>query len=161
MYIYYIQEEHYKLAESNGISSSVVNSRVRELGWQIERACNEPINNKIKQILTPDINKSLKNNGITINAFWKRLKLGWNIEDAYTIKLYSRKEAMLKANSSRRRITEEQYLLAEKKGINRNTFRQRISRGWGLDNALNTPLFKKGDSRESHNYTFRKTRISK
>ena len=86
-YKWYITLEDYKLAESNGISNKNLINRVRNHGWQMKRACTEPLKHKwTVDNLTMDIFQNLNNNNISVKVFRQRvLHHKWSVKDAMTI----------------------------------------------------------------------------
>lgn len=142
-YKWYITPEEYDLAESNGICSLTLTSRVRNYGWDIKRACTEPVNNQfLKNTLTDEMKETLKQNNITINAFSKRIKeFGWSLEKALNTPTLSKRECIMIANNSRRSITDEQYRRAKANGIARGTLKRRVMQShWDMERAINTPV---------------------
>ena|SRR5690625_4766232 len=80
-----ISEEHYKIAEQNGIDRENVYNRVNKLAnpWSIEKAITTPVKRKG----TSKHGKWLKiahENGIYTELFQARLRLGWPEELAST-----------------------------------------------------------------------------
>lgn len=147
-YKWYITPEEYKLAESNGIAKNALSNRVRDYGWDIERACTEPLKKQfLKQTLSEEIIKTLKNNNITINAFTKRIiNLGWSINKATNTPTLSKYDAMIIANNSRRTISDEQYKAGEANGIARGTLKRRIMQShWNIERAINTPIMNRSE----------------
>lgn len=142
-YQWYITPSQYDKALSNGISNKTLNNRCREYGWDIERAINEPLHGqKLKNILTTEILKTLKENEITINAFTKRiLNLGWDIERSMTTPTMNRIEAINCAIDKRRVISRAEYEIAAANGINNLALRKRVYRGWSIQKSISTPLF--------------------
>jgi len=78
-----IMYEHYEIAEKNGISKENVYQRVKHYGWSIERSITTPI---ASQWLGKHkgFHKIALKNGISLNVFYARMRLGWKLEDAAT-----------------------------------------------------------------------------
>ena len=78
----YISSVNYAIAQENGISKATLRNRVWNLNWPIKRAVTEPVREKEN-----DNSKWIevaKENGININTFYGRIKLGWSAERAAT-----------------------------------------------------------------------------
>lgn len=153
-YVWYLTPTHYDKALSNGINAKALENRVREYGWDIERAINEPLHGqKLKSILTNEILETIDKNNITLNAFTKRVfNLGWNIEKSMTSPTMSRTEAINCAIDKRRIISKEQYNIAMENGINKIALRKRVYRGWSIGKSISTPLFTKRERARSGNF---------
>lgn len=78
-YPWYITPTQYELGLSNGISKSTLTFRVRRYGWDIERACNQPVKHQNK---SKEIRLILKNNNVTVKTYKWRLAKGWDAEKA-------------------------------------------------------------------------------
>ncbi|MED3026189.1 MULTISPECIES: hypothetical protein [Bacillus cereus group] len=81
-----ILDEHYKTANSNGISKKRLQQRVYRYDWDIERAMTQPIGTK-----KMDFDRKhgewmhiAEQNGISRYTFYSRLKGGWSYELAAT-----------------------------------------------------------------------------
>lgn len=78
-----IMYEHYEIAEKNGISKENVYQRVKSYGWSIERAITTPIGSRWLGKYK-GFHKTALKNGISLNSFYSRVRLGWKLEDAAT-----------------------------------------------------------------------------
>ncbi|UTR05407.1 hypothetical protein MM326_15015 [Alkalihalobacillus sp. LMS6] len=93
----YITEEEYELAADFGISRAVLEQRLRRHGWDRHKALTQPVQergklNRWKQV-------AIKN-GISENTFLQRVnKLGWSPTLAATLKIYSRRDCIIKAQT--------------------------------------------------------------
>lgn len=143
MYRYYITPTDYEIALSNGISGHILDNRVREYGWDIERACNEPLHRQgFKNILTDEVKEILKANNITLKTFRTRVsKLGWSIEKALNTPIMKKQESIVLAIDKRRVITVEQYEIAKANGISKTALQGRVKRGWSAEKASTTKTF--------------------
>ena len=79
---FYITPEDFKIAEENGIPEYVVTTRVRKLGWDIDRAITKPVRSKRK--FTEEQIKIMEENGVDRNTASCRLKWGWTLEETLT-----------------------------------------------------------------------------
>lgn len=79
---FYITPEDFRIAEENGIPEYVVTTRVRKLGWDIDRAITKPVRGKRK--FTEEEIKIMEENGVDRNTASCRLKWGWTLEEALT-----------------------------------------------------------------------------
>ena len=121
---FYITQEDYKIAEENGISKDTLLSRVRKLGWDIDRAITKPVRGKRK--FTEEEIKIMKKNGLDRNTVTCRLQYGWALEEALT-----------KAKKGGRQYVypEWVYKEADKNGISYSALGNRIRRGMSLEEA--------------------------
>lgn len=142
-YSYYITPEQYKMAAMNGIDRQRVNQRVRDGGWEIERAIKEPKRKKLKEI-TKEQYKIAKSNGIGYHTVRTRVfKCDWSIEDAITKKVLNKEEQVKKMNKANRKYSKEILDTADKNGINRFTFYSRVNKGWDIELAATTPTIRR------------------
>jgi hypothetical protein len=141
VYDFYITPEEYEIAEQNGISNTTLNQRVRELGWEKERALTEPPRGQFKRY-DKDLLDIAKQNGIPYNTFYHRVNRdGFTPEDAATAPLMETSEVVKRARKARRRKYPLKYInLAKENGISYGTFCKRVRRGWTLEDAATIPL---------------------
>jgi len=150
---YYITPEDYAIAEMNGICVRTFYNRVTTLGWTIERASTECKHHQFTKNISDTMIKTLKENGISIDAFRNRVQgYKWGTEKALNTPLLTKSECGNLGIDKRRKITEKQYIAAELNGIARCTLKQRILRShWNMDRAINTPtLTRRGCSKQSY-----------
>lgn len=126
---YYLTDEHYAIAENNGLSKKLVQNRYYA-GWDIERAITTPKGNQgyLKEVV-----KEAARNGIelTIHAVSDRKnKLGWTYREIVTTPLGHRKDYKYKDYEE----------LALKNDIGVLTFRGRLRRGWTKERACTEPV---------------------
>ena len=74
--------EQYLTAAQNGINKVTACSRVRNLGWSIERAITTPVIKKVS--FTDEELLLLKKNKITMAAARYRINAGWARERVFT-----------------------------------------------------------------------------
>lgn len=134
---FYITPEEYQIAEQNGISAATLEVRVRSLAWQKERAINTPPHEKHR---LGDWVKVAEQNGICYRTLvYRANQLGWDIERAATQPLQN-----LRAQAEFARERDRVYPLdiletASRNGINYDTFRGRVKRGWSMEEAATKP----------------------
>ena len=121
---FYITPEDFKIAEENGISKDTLLSRVRKLGWDIDKAITKPVRTKRK--FTEEEIKIMKENGLDRNAVAHRLGLGWSLEQALT---------KPKKGGRQYVYPEWVYKEADKNGISYSALGNRIRRGMSLEEA--------------------------
>ena len=121
---FYITPEDFKIAEENGIPEYVVTTRVRKLGWDVDKAITKPV--RAKRKFTEEQIKTMEENGVDRNTVSCRLKWGWTLEEALT-----------KPNKRGRQYvyTEWVYKEANKNGISYSALGNRIRRGMSLEEA--------------------------
>ena len=86
------EKEILDLAKKHGINSSTIDDRVRN-GWDLIKACTEPIRKKGRPRIYPDwVYEKAKENGIRFSIVNHRIHRGWDLERACTEKVWSREE---------------------------------------------------------------------
>lgn len=137
---FYITPEEYKIAESNGISASLLEQRIRSLAWDKKRAINE-VPQKKKPRIPKEIIERAKQNGICYQTLRDRIHYrGWNHERACTQPLQNKSEQAKKAHEASRRYPKEILELVKANGIHYDTFRHRVNQsGWDMYIAATTP----------------------
>lgn len=137
-YDYYITDEEYALAVSNGISKSTLEYRIRSLGWSKQKALTTPIQKHKKYPLWAL--ELAQVNGIPYKTFKYRIFSGWDFETAATRKIGE-------SQSRKRKYPIEIIELAEKNGISYSTFTKRVNRfKWDVIKAATTPIMSKEES---------------
>lgn len=134
VYEFYITPSDYKEAEKNGICRRLLDARIREFGWDKDAAVTK----------RPKYNKELKKyieiarlNGIKEPTFLTRVrKLKWELDRACTEPVKSRKECADLIGGSNRKYPKEVYEKLDKNGIDRETFRKRMLKGWTIEEAM-------------------------
>lgn len=124
-----LEEHHFELALSNGITRVLLHQRYYQSNWPLERATTEPVNKKTPSEHTSYIDVAYTN-GISKATYYKRLKEGWTKEKASTTPTQG-------LGRRRTRIyTDEQLEIANQHGISRQMLDRRLARGWHLERAL-------------------------
>ena len=121
---FYITPEDFKIAEENGISKDTLLSRVRKLGWDIDKAITKPV--RAKRKFTEEEIKMMEENGVNRNIVAGRRYWGWTLEEAIT-----------KSKKKGRQYVypEWVYKEADKNGISYSALGNRIRRGMSLEEA--------------------------
>ena len=132
---FYITPEDYKIAEENGISKDTLLSRVRELGWDIDKAITKPV--RAKRKFTEEEIKAMEENGIDRNVAAGRRYWGWTLEEAIT-----------KSKKKGRQYVypEWVYKEADKNGISYSALGNRIRRGMSLEEACTKKIITKEEA---------------
>ena len=121
---FYITPEDYKIAEENGISKDTLLSRVRKLGWDVDKAITKPV--RAKRKFTEEEIKTMEENGVNPNIAAGRMCWGWNLEEAIT---------KPKKKGRQYVYPEWVYKEANKNGISYSALGNRIRRGMSLEEA--------------------------
>ncbi|WP_342440000.1 hypothetical protein NSS79_15340 [Paenibacillus sp. FSL L8-0436] len=136
-YNYYITPGDYETAAANGIKRETLEQRVRVYGWEIERATTQPLR---KQKNRKTWRALADQNGITPDAFYRRLKVGWDPARAATEPMVSKAESLIRARESYRKYPQEWLDLAAQNGISLTLFRARVRVfGWSYEKAATEP----------------------
>lgn len=87
--------EYLKIAKENNISKTLFYSRLSS-GWDALRAATTPKikNNGPKSKFSDEVVAKYKRNGISPSTFRWRIRAGWSIEDACTIKTMTQNEVL-------------------------------------------------------------------
>ena len=121
---FYITPEDFKIAEENGIPEYVVTTRVRKLGWDVDKAITKPV--RAKRKFTKEEIKTMEENGVNQNIAANRMYWGWNLEEAIT---------KPKKKGRQYVYPEWVYKEADKNGISYSALGNRIRRGMSLEEA--------------------------
>ena len=132
---FYITPEDYKIAEENGISKDTLLSRVRKLGWDVDKAITKPV--RVKRKFTEEEIKTMEENGIDRNVAAGRRYWGWTLEEAIT-----------KSKKKGRQYVypEWVYKEANKNGISYSALGNRIRRGMSLEEACTKKIITKEEA---------------
>ena len=132
---FYITPEDYKIAEENGISKDTLLSRVRKLGWDVDKAITKPV--RAKRKFTEEEIKAMEENGIDRNVAAGRRYWGWTLEEAIT-----------KSKKKGRQYVypEWVYKEADKNGISYSALGNRIRRGMSLEEACTRKVITKEEA---------------
>jgi len=133
-YEWYVTPEEYLIAESNGISASNLNNRIRSFGWKKHRAITEPYRNR--RDLT-EWGKIAESNGIKYRTMQTRIGRGWTVEDAATRPLFDMKTQAKQLAQNNRKYPDMTEKLKEL-GLTYAAFTDRMRHGWTLEDAMNT-----------------------
>ena len=121
---FYITQEDFKIAEENGIPEYVVTTRVRKLGWDIDRAITKPVRSKRK--FTEEEIRAMEENEIDRDVAAGRMYWGWTLEEAIT---------KPKKGGRQHVYPEWVYKEADKNGISYSALGNRIRSGMSLEEA--------------------------
>ena len=132
---FYITPEDFKIAEENGISKDTLLSRVRKLGWDIDKAITKPV--RAKRKFTEEEIKTMEENGVNRNIAAGRRYWGWTLEEAIT-----------KSKKKGRQYVypEWVYREANKNGISYSALGNRIRRGMSLEEACTKKIITKEEA---------------
>ena len=132
---FYITPEDYKIAEENGISKDTLLSRVRKLGWDVDKAITKPV--RAKRKFTKEEIKTMEENGVNRNIAAGRRYWGWTLEEAIT-----------KSKKKGRQYVypEWVYKEADKNGISYSALGNRIRRGMSLKEACTKKIITKEEA---------------
>lgn len=134
VYDFYITPEEYKIAAENGICRTTLNSRIRDLAWDKEKAITTPPK-KFKRVPKYLVEEA-QQNGIPYIVLNQRLNiLGWDTKRAATEPIWGKEQRRKRAKKmcdSRRKYPKEILELAVQNNIPKYVFYDRINRQ-GLD----------------------------
>lgn len=155
----YITPEDFKIAAENGISENLVAVRVRQLGWDIDKAISTPKKNKNKNLLWKKWKNTALQNGITYKLFYKRVFYNdVNPETAATTPPMARKDITELSMKSIQKYDPKLLEVAEKNGISKQLFYNRMHRNWDIERAITTPPISKEENVKSTNEKKREKR---
>ncbi|PFY49080.1 hypothetical protein COL55_13310 [Bacillus toyonensis] len=129
-----LEEHHFEIALSFGITRALLHSRYYQRGWSLERATTEPVNKKVASEHTSYIDVA-QVNGISRSTYLTRVRGGMSKEEAST-KPVAKRGRPKGTHRTCRPYTDEQLALANSRGISRQMLDRRLSRGWHLERAL-------------------------
>ena len=134
---FYITPEDFKIAKENGIHKETVITRVRKLGWDVDKAITKPARKKRK--FTKEEIEIMEENGIDRNTAVCRLNYGWTVEEAIT---------KPKKKGRQYVYPEWVYKEADKNGISYSALGNRIRRGMSLEEACTKKVITKQEALE-------------
>ena len=134
---FYITPEDYKIAEEDGISKDTLLSRVRKLGWDVDKAITTPV--RAKRKFTKEEIKTMEENGVNQNIAANRMYWGWNLEEAIT---------KPKKRGRQYVYPEWVYKEANKNGISYSALGNRIRSGMSLEEACTKKIITKLEALE-------------
>ena len=134
---FYITPEDFEKAKENGIPKDTVLTRVRMLGWDVDKAITKPPR-KIRKFTKEEI-KIMEENGIDRNTVSCRLNYGWTLE-----------EAISRPKKPGRQYIYPEWIYEEanKNGIAYSTVNSRIKDGWDMKRACTERVKTKQESAE-------------
>ncbi|WFR63053.1 hypothetical protein P9222_00975 [Paenibacillus amylolyticus] len=144
---FYITPGEYEEAAKLGISSAMLDRRVRAQGWPKQRAMTTPPRQSTNR---KRWKAEAEKNGISYDTFMSRVNRGWSMDRAATEPLQTPEQA--KAQTARAteaiRIYPKEYVdLASQNGIAYATFVHRIKYiGWDYERAATEPLWSRQQS---------------
>ena len=134
---FYITPEDFEKAKENGIPKDTVLTRVRMLGWDVDRAITKPPR-KIRKFTKEEI-KIMEENGIGRNTAVCRLKYGWTLEEAISRPKKPGRQYI---------YPEWVYEEANKNGIAYSIVNSRIKDGWDMKRACTERVKTRQESAE-------------
>lgn len=133
----YITPQDYETAEKSGITRHALEQRVRDYGWDIDRAITQPLKIQVPfQPIWDEWQDVATKNGISKKLFYHRVKKnGWSKEMSAT-------HPIMKGKPLSDDWTDEERETARRNGLDKNymnAVKVRIRNGWTREEALNTP----------------------
>lgn len=151
----YITPSDYDLAEKNGIKRATLEARVREYGWEMERATTEsPQKHKPFQPIWEKWEAIASENGVSRELFYDRVRR-FRISEKEAATVPPRLGGRPKS-----RWTDEDLALIKKNGLNLNMVNTRVNTlGWSKEDALNTPKLTEAERIERLREGVKKRRV--
>lgn len=141
----YLTPEDYEIAEKNGISRKLADSRFYDNNWEKERAITQPKRGPVLTIWD-EWKEIAETNGIGKSTFNSRLEYGWEPEVAAT------KELAKTRSGGSKHFSDEILKLAAVNGITpRRLYSRVFESNWSIEEAATMPLQKNNEI-----YKFRK-----
>ena len=134
---FYITPEDFEKAKENGIPKDTVLTRVRMLGWDVDKAITKPPR-KIRKFTKEEI-RTMEENGIDRNTVSCRLNYGWTLEEAISRPKKPGRQYI---------YPEWVYEEANKNGIAYGTVNSRIKDGWDMKRACTERVKTRQESAE-------------
>lgn len=135
---FYITPEEYEEAARNGVSRKTLTQRIRQYGWNKQRAIQTPPRER-KDLDEYWVNVS-QLNGIKRDTFIKRIrKYGFSPQEAATRPLNDNSVVARVMIERNRKIPMRYIELAQRNGIKRATFYSRLKYGWPIEDAATVP----------------------
>lgn len=141
---HYITPCDYETAKNNGINKRTVHARVRDLGWDIDKAITEPQLHRLTY--TEDHRQIMKENNVTHTMVRTRMKR-WGITQDEAVRIPRKgkrevKELAVEGNrQSNNFFTPEQRRLMKENGIPYGTAYMRAKRyRYSKDEAVTMPI---------------------
>lgn len=138
-YDFYITPDEYLRAAEYGINYKIFTYRVRDLGWDKEKAMTTPVRKYHKR---SEFATHAKQNGICYSTFATRCNVyGWDPERAANEAVLDPKSNALRASEATRKLPHEYVELAKSNGISYAAFLHRVNyMKWDLDKAAKHPI---------------------
>lgn len=136
IYELYITPEEYEKAEKNGIDKNTLYKRIREYGWDKQRALSQP------KRVRPNLSKwkaiAVKN-GISEGTFYSRVcNMKWDLERAATTPI-------IEHTGPKSKFSDEIVEEYKRNGISADTFRRRVREGWSIEDACTVKTMTKSE----------------
>lgn len=145
----YLTDEHYAIAEQNGIPKKLVDYRYyySYTNWTIENAITKPVKASPQfETEWQEMKEIAFANGITRSHFGNRMRRGKSKKDAAGPKMTEEERVERARKNNKRR---NQYLIrALENGIKPNTYYRRLALRWTPEQACTEPVG--GRKRVSH-----------
>lgn len=125
-----LEECHFELALSNGITRVLLHQRYYQSLWDIERATTEPVTPRNAPSEVSDLVDVAVENGISRATYYRRVAKGMTPKEAST------KPTAKRGRPRKRAYTDKQLEIANSRGISRQMLDRRLARGWHLERAL-------------------------
>lgn len=145
---YYISDDHYKIAESNGICANTLYARVNQYFWPIQKAIKEPVLGR-DPVRTHWRNMAARN-GISRHLFNSRVAEGWGYERAATEPKHDMASITRNANKANLKVfTPEQVEIMKANGIKHSTAYGRVyHHEWDPQDAVTMPVGSRNPNRK-------------
>ena len=139
-----------EMAKHYSINPSTLDDRLKKQNWSLEKALtSKPSSKHQKHKAIDHLNieyKSVKElcnaYNITVDTYYIRQYRGWSLKDTLTKSVSKQQyqpKAMLDHNGNKFSSQKE---MLQYYNIHKNTYQNRINRGWSLEKALTTPPLK-------------------
>lgn len=125
-----LDEHHFELALSNGITRVLLHQRYYQSNWTLERATTEPPTPRNAPSEVSNLVNLAVSNGISRSTYYLRVGKGMPPEEAAT------KPTAKRGRPKKRAYTDEQLEIANQHGISRQMLDRRLARRWHLERAL-------------------------
>ncbi len=128
-----LEESHFELALSNGITRVLLHQRYYQSLWDIERATTEPVTPRNAPSEVSDLVDVAVENGISRATYYRRVDKGMSPEEAST------KPTAKRGRPRKRVYTDEQLEIANSNGVSKQCLDGRLRRKWELERAITEP----------------------
>src|SRR5690606_11362775 len=127
---HYVTPEEYAAAAAIGISPATLDQRIRQYGWDKQRAITTPPRKRTDHSRWWPV---MEKHGIPQEVYLNRISRGWDPERAATEPLLTpdkRSDRMRNDNPRGWSYPQDLIDRAARNGVSRNTFAKRVSKGW-------------------------------